>query len=230
MDMENIKVLVIEDEKDINDLLALQLSREGYEVDQAYDGSTGLNKALHNKYDILILDWMLPGLSGIDILKQVRQKKKSDELAIIMTTAKGQSEDVILGLDVGADDYLAKPFDTSVLKARIKAVLRRSPLVSKSDEKVLSVGGLIINQNEHIVTCNGQKVDLTISEFKLLLALVINAGKVLSRKALIAEIQGDGVTVIDRSIDTHMVGLRKKITPCSDLIKTVRGVGYKIEA
>lgn len=228
--MENTKILVIEDEKDINDLLALQLSREGYEVDQAYDGPTGLNKAINNQYDVLVLDWMLPGMNGIDILKQIREIKKSDELAIIMTTAKGQSDDIILGLEVGADDYLAKPFDIGVLKARIKAVLRRSPMISASDEKVLTVSGLVINQNEHIVTCDGQKIDLTISEFKLLLSLVINAGKVLSRKALIAEIQGDGVTVIDRSIDTHMVGLRKKIGSCSDLIKTVRGVGYKIEA
>lgn len=227
--MEKTQILVIEDEKDINDLLTLQLNREGYEVDQAYDGAAGLNKAIYNHYHVLILDWMLPGISGIDILKKIRQVKKSSELAIIMTTAKGHSDDIIMGLDIGADDYLAKPFDIDVLKARIKAVLRRLPMVSTSEEEVLAVGGLVINQNEHIVTCEGQKVDLTISEFKLLLSLVINAGKVLSRKALISEIQGDGVTVIDRSIDTHMVGLRKKIGPCSDLIKTIRGVGYKIE-
>lgn len=228
--MSNVRILVIEDEKDINDLLTLQLGREGYSVDQAYDGQIGLSKLQENNYDILILDWMLPGLNGIDILKQIRQTKKSDQLAVIMTTAKGQSDDVIQGLEVGADDYLSKPFDVGVLKARVKAVLRRSPMVSKSDKKVLAVGGLSINQDEHSVTCDGTKIDLTISEFKLLSSLIINAGKVLSRKALIAEIQGDGVTVIDRSIDTHMVGLRKKISPCSDLIKTVRGVGYKIEA
>jgi len=228
--MGNIKILVIEDEKDINDLLALQLGREGYDVDQAYDGQVGLSKATQNDYEVLILDWMLPAMSGIDILKKIRETKKSDKLAVIMTTAKGQADDVVSGLEHGADDYLAKPFDMNVLKARIKSVLRRSPMVSKSDEKILKVGGLSINQNEHVVTCEGQKIDLTISEFKLLSSLVINTGKVLSRKALIAEIQGDGVTVIDRSIDTHMVGLRKKIGPCSDLIKTVRGVGYKIEA
>jgi two-component system phosphate regulon response regulator PhoB len=228
--MEKTRVLVIEDEKDINDLLSLQLSREGYEVDQAYEGTSGLNKAIHNSYHVLILDWMLPGVSGIDVLKQIREVKKSSELAIIMTTAKSHSDDSIRGLDLGADDYLTKPFDVAVLKARIKAVLRRLPMVSTSEKKILSVGGLVIDQSEHIVTCDEQKIDLTISEFKLLLSLVINEGKVLSRKALISEIQGDGVTVIDRSIDTHMVGLRKKIGSCSDLIKTVRGVGYKIEA
>lgn len=224
------KILVIEDEKDINDLLALQLTREGYVVQQAYDGQDGLEKSLQNKYDVVILDWMLPGISGIEILKQIRQTKKSNELAVIMTTAKGQADDVVSGLDCGADDYLAKPFDVNVLKARIKAVLRRSPMVSKSDEKILKVGSMVINQAEHTVTCEGHKIDLTISEFKLLSSLVINQGVVMSRKELIAEIQGDGVTVIDRSIDTHMVGLRKKIAPCSDYIKTIRGVGYKIEA
>lgn len=228
--MGNIKILVIEDEKDINDLLALQLSREGYAVDQAYNGQEGLSKALENKYDVLVLDWMLPGINGIDILKQIRQTKKSDQLAVIMTTAKGQADDVIMGLEHGADDYLSKPFDLGVLKARIRAVLRRSPMVSQSDEKILKIGKMTINQSEHTVTCDGQRMDLTISEFKLLSSLVINQGNVMSRKELIAEIQGDGVTVIDRSIDTHMVGLRKKIAPCSDYIKTIRGVGYKIEA
>lgn len=228
--MGNTKILVIEDEKDINDLLALQLGREGYQVDQAYDGQSGLLKVSQNQYDVVILDWMLPGMSGIDILRQIRQTKKSNELAVIMTTAKGQSDDVILGLEQGADDYLPKPFDVGVLKARIKAVLRRSPMVSKSDEKILKVGDLVINQTEHTVMSAGKKIDLTISEFKLLSSLVINYGKVMSRKSLIAEIQGEGVVVIDRSIDTHMVGLRKKIAPCSDYIKTVRGVGYKIEA
>ena len=228
--MGNTKILVIEDEKDINDLLALQLGREGYQVDQAYDGQSGLSKVSQNQYDVVILDWMLPGMSGIDILRQIRQTKKSNELAVIMTTAKGQSDDVILGLEQGADDYLPKPFDVGVLKARIKAVLRRSPMVSKSDEKILKVGDLVINQTEHTVMSAGKKIDLTISEFKLLSSLVINYGKVMSRKSLIAEIQGEGVVVIDRSIDTHMVGLRKKIAPCSDYIKTVRGVGYKIEA
>lgn len=228
--MGNTKILVIEDEKDINDLLALQLGREGYGVDQAYDGQAGLSKLSENHYDVVVLDWMLPGMSGIDILRHIRQTKKSDELAVIMTTAKGQSEDVIAGLDFGADDYLSKPFDMGVLKARIKAVLRRSPMVSKSDEAIIKVGDLVINQSEHLVTSGGNKIDLTISEFKLLLSLMINQGKVMSRKSLIAEIQGEGVVVIDRSIDTHMVGLRKKIAPCSDYIKTVRGVGYKLEA
>jgi two-component system alkaline phosphatase synthesis response regulator PhoP len=227
--MEYIKILVIEDEKDINDLLTLQLNREGYQVDQAYDGQSGLAKIHTNTYQVLLLDWMLPGLSGLDILKEVRKNKSSQELAVIMTTAKGQSDDVIAGLELGADDYLTKPFDIEVLKARIKAVLRRSPMISKSEDQILNVGDLSLNQISHVVTCNGHKLDLTISEFKLLAALMINKDKAMSRKELIAEIQGEGVVVIDRSIDTLMVGLRKKIAPCSDYIKTVRGVGYKLE-
>ncbi len=226
---ENIRVLIIEDEKDINDLLALKLGRDGYVIDQAYDGYEGLQKALLNKYHVVVLDWMMPSMNGIDVLRKIREKKKSDELAILMATAKGQNEDIILGLECGADDYLSKPFDVSVLKARIKAVLRRSPAVSKPKQSIMTVGDLTINQDEHVVTCRGEKIDLTISEFKLLSSMIINYGKVLSRKELITEIQGEGVNVIDRSIDTHMVGLRKKLGHCSDLIKTVRGVGYKLQ-
>ncbi len=224
----SVKILIIEDEKDINDLLALQLGREDYRVDQALDGQDGLSKALQNSYHVIILDWMLPSLSGLEVLRQIRQQKKSSEVAIIMATAKTQNDDIIIGLECGADDYLTKPFDISVLKARIKAVLRRSPAISKPKESIMNIGDLNINQENHIVSCRGQKIELTISEFKLLSSMAINYGKVLSRKELILEIQGEGVTVIDRSIDTHMVGLRKKLGACSELVKTVRGVGYKL--
>lgn len=227
--MANTRLLVVEDEKDINNLIALHFQREGFIVDQVYDGVSGLNLALKNDYAVMILDWMLPGKSGIDILKELRQSKKSTTLAIIMTTAKGQPDDIILGLESGADDYISKPYDLDVLKARVNALLRRSPMVSTSDKPSIQVGGLKINTKEHAVSCHEVEIDLTISEFKLLAALSMNVGEVLSRKALIAEIQGEGVSVVDRSIDTHMVGLRKKIGPCADLIKTVRGVGYKIE-
>lgn len=226
---QNVHILIIEDEKDINDLLALQLGREGYIIDQAYDGYEGAQKAILNRYHVVVLDWMMPSMSGIDVLRKIREKKKSDELALIMATAKSQNEDIILGLECGADDYITKPFDISVLKARIKAVLRRSPAISKPKQSIMNVGDLTINQDEHIVSCKGQKIDLTISEFKLLSSMIINYGKVMSRKELIHEIQGEGVTVIDRSIDTHMVGLRKKLGMCSDLIKTIRGVGYKLQ-
>ena len=203
--MSGKTILVIEDEKDINDLIALQLSREGYTIDQAYDGQSGLSKLANRTYDIVILDWMLPGTSGIEILKKIRHGEAGHETAVIMTTAKGMPEDVVYGLEHGADDYLAKPFDLNVLKARIRAVLRRSPMVSSSSEHVLTVGDLVVNLREHKATSAGQKMDLTVSEFKLLSALMINVGKVMSRKELISEIQGEGVVVIDRSIDTHML-------------------------
>src|SRR5690606_10733573 len=227
--MENVRVLVVEDERDINNLIALHFEREGFIVDQVYDGVTALEVALKNSYAVMVLDWMLPGKTGIDILKELRSHKKSDSIAVIMTTAKGQPNDVILGLESGADDYISKPYDMDVLKARVKALLRRNPMVSTSDKSVVKVGELKLNIKEHVVTCRGSEIDLTISEFKLLAALMMNLGSVLSRKSLIAEIQGEGVSVVDRSIDTHMVGLRKKIGSCSDYIKTVRGVGYKIE-
>lgn len=224
-----VKILVIEDERDINDLISLQLNREGYDVTQSYDGQDGLMKALNSEFHVVVLDWMLPSINGLEILKKIREQKKSDKMAIIMATAKGHSDDIILGLEHGADDYLSKPYDLNVLKARVKAILRRGPAISQSTQKVLIAGDLELNLVEHTVTCKGAKIDLTISEYKLLSSLMINQGKVLSRKDLILEIQGEGVTVIDRSIDTHMVGLRKKLGLCSDLVKTVRGVGYKIE-
>jgi two-component system phosphate regulon response regulator PhoB len=226
----HLKILIVEDEKDINDLLHMQLLRDGHTADQAFDGTQALSFILRNHYDLIVLDWMLPGISGIDVLKKVRELKKPNETAVIMTTAKGHADDIVMGLEMGADDYLPKPFDVNVLKARIKAVLRRGMMNEKSDDRVLTIGELMMNQREHSVSCQGQKIDLTISEFKLLSSMMLNYGRVLTRKELIQQIQGEGINVIDRSIDTHMVGLRKKLGACSDLVKTVRGVGYKIEA
>jgi two-component system phosphate regulon response regulator PhoB len=225
----HLKILIVEDEKDINDLLHMQLVRDGHSADQAFDGTQALSLILKNHYDLVVLDWMLPGVSGIDILKKMREMKKPNETAVIMTTAKGHADDIVIGLEMGADDYLAKPFDMNVLKARIKAILRRGMINEKSEDRVLTIGDLVMNQREHVVSCQGQKVDLTISEFKLLSSMMINYGRVMTRKELIQQIQGEGINVIDRSIDTHMVGLRKKLGPCSDLVKTVRGVGYKIQ-
>ncbi len=224
-----VEVLVVEDERDINDLVSLHFERAGYRVDQAFDGVEGLTLALNKTYSVIVLDWMLPGKSGLDLLKELRIHKNSNSVAVIMATAKGQADDIILALESGADDYIAKPYDIDVLKARVKALLRRGPMVSESQKSVIKVQGLELNSKEHKVHCDGKEVDLTISEFKLLAALMMNLGEVLSRKELIAEIQGEGVSVVDRSIDTHMVGLRKKIGPCADLIQTVRGVGYKID-
>jgi two-component system phosphate regulon response regulator PhoB len=224
-----LKILVVEDEKDINDLLSMQLTREGHLVDKAFDGIEAISFISKNHYDVVVLDWMLPGANGIDVLKKIREEKNSQKTAVIMATARGHSDDVVMGLEAGADDYLAKPFDMNVLKARIKAVLRRMTMVDNADTRLLTVGGLAVNQREHTVSCQGQKIELTISEFKLLASMMHNYGRVMTRKELIHLIQGEGISVIDRSIDTHMVGLRKKLGPCADLVKTVRGVGYKIQ-
>lgn len=227
--MTKRKVLVVEDEKAINDLISINLRKENCEVDQVYDGDEAIQKIINGSYDLVVLDWMLPQSSGIEILGRIKSAKAEKGFGILMVTAKVQNEDIILGLDSGADDYITKPFDLSVLKARVNAIMRRFTKKSGVAPAVLALGGLSLNSDTHEVSCNNDKIELTVSEFKLLRAMLLNPGKVMTRKQLVSEVQGEGVVVVDRSIDTHMVGLRKKLGNCSELIETVRGVGYRAQ-
>jgi len=232
LEMSKAKILIVEDELDIRELIALHLGREGYPVDQCESGADGLKKIQENHYQLIVLDWMLPDMSGLDILKRVKSNEGTKALPVIMVTARGEATDIVEGLESGADDYLAKPFDTDVLLARVSALLRRVSLgvgdTQKKPSEVLKLGNLEINTALHEARCSGELLDLTPSEFKLALTLVSNRGRVLTRKALIEEIQGKGISVVDRAIDTHVFGLRKKLGPCSELIETVRGVGYRV--
>lgn len=227
--MSNPKVLVVEDEKAINDLIAINLKREGYDVEQVFDGKEAIEKIRSQTYNLLILDWMLPNANGIEILGRIKSLKDNKGFGVLMVTAKTQAEDIILGLDSGADDYVTKPFDLSILRARAKAIMRRYIKSTNIETNELFLGGISLDTKTYDVKCDGQKIELTISEFKLLKAMLSNVGKVMTRKQLVAEVQGDGVVVVDRSIDTHMVGLRKKLGTCADLIETVRGVGYRAQ-
>lgn len=224
--MKRNKILVVEDEKAINDLIAMSLKKEGYEVDQVFDGHEATQKIDTQTYCLIVLDWMLPHMNGVEVLRQIQEKKRKNGLGVLMVTAKTQNEDIILGLDAGADDYISKPFDLNVLNARVKSILRRTEL--DKNEKILSVGNLQVNVETFEVHCGSNKIELTVSEFKLLHTLLLNEGKVMTRKQLVAEIQGSGIVVVDRSIDTHVVGLRKKLGACSNLLQTVRGVGYRV--
>lgn len=225
--MKKNKILVVEDEKAINDLIAMSLKKDGFEIEQVFDGHEAVKKINENQYLLVVLDWMLPHVSGLEILEKVKDIKTKNGFGVLMVTAKSQPEDIVMGLDSGADDYISKPFDLNVLRARVKAVLRRNGSDIKP-QAPLSIGGLTLNTETHEVRCGSDKVDLTISEFKLLHSLLLNPEKVMTRKQLVAEIQGEGVVVVDRSIDTHMVGLRKKLGECSNLVQTVRGVGYRL--
>lgn len=226
----SVKILVVEDERDILELVLLHLKREGYAVDSAENGEEGLRLLSSGQYSLIVLDWMLPGISGIDLCKRMRAQSKN-QIPVLMLTARADTADVVLGLEAGADDYVTKPFDVPVLLARVRALLRRAALVNSgtaSELGKLKVGGLSVDAEAHKVTCDGEELQLTISEFKLLAALVQNQGRVLSRERLIDLVQGQDVVVVDRTIDTHIFGLRKKLGSCADVIETVRGVGYRV--
>ncbi len=226
---ENNRVLVVEDEKDIADLMVLHLKREGLEVDCVDNGEEALKMIPQKSYDLLVVDWMLPGLSGLELCKKLRNDGAlSSQVPILMVTARAQSTDIVVGLEMGADDYLTKPFDVSVLLARVRALLRRAQIAKENENAVLQVGELRMDMDKHQVICAGEETILTPSEFKLLHALMRNRGRVLTRERLIDLVQGEGVTVIDRAIDTHVFGLRKKLGECSNLVETIRGVGYRI--
>jgi two-component system phosphate regulon response regulator PhoB len=226
------RVLVVEDEKDVRDLIVLQLQRDGYLVETASSGEEGARIIQQNKYDLILLDWMLPGVSGLELARIIRNKSQQTKVPVLMVTARADSGDIIAGLEAGADDYVTKPFDTSVLMARVRSLLRRSRLQTEELAKPrnkLTVGGLELDLEAHEVHCDGVMVHLTPSEFKLLQTLISSAGKVLTREALIQEVQGEGVSVVDRAIDTHVFGLRKKLGNCADLIETIRGIGYRVK-
>jgi two-component system phosphate regulon response regulator PhoB len=203
------------------------LKREGSEVIAVEDGEAAL-KLLSGTFQLVVLDWMLPGISGLEICKRIRASGVT--VPVLMVTARADSTDVILGLEGGADDYITKPFEIPVLVARVRALARRAAILSSGKESVLSAGGLSIDTESHIVSCAGQELQITPSEFKLLSALLQNRGRVLSRERLIDLVQGEGVSVVDRTVDTHVFGLRKKLGPCSDVIETIRGVGYRVRA
>ncbi len=223
--MSKARILVAEDDNDIRDLIVLHLSREGHSIEATGNGVEALKKLQDGQFQLAILDWMLPDLSGLEITREIRKSKDHNELGVVMVTAKGNNSDVVMGLEAGADDYLVKPFELSVLMARARAVLRRT---EKTQEQKLTIAGLEIDEQSHEARCNGDLISLTPYEFKLILTLAQNKGRVLTREQLISEVQGEGVAVVERAIDTHVFGLRKKLGACSDVIETVRGVGYRI--
>jgi two-component system phosphate regulon response regulator PhoB len=218
------KVLLVEDERDVKNLMILHLERQGYQVKAVENGEEALGLLTHELYDLIVLDWMLPGLSGLELCKKIDHK-----MPVLMVTARADTSDIVLGLEMGADDYITKPFEIPVFLARVRALIRRSSAPKNQPEPTkIQVGALSVNTETHAVSCSGQEIQLTLSEFKLLVALMKNEGRVLSRDKLIELVQGQGVIVVDRAIDTHVFGLRKKLGPCADIVETIRGVGYRV--
>jgi two-component system phosphate regulon response regulator PhoB len=222
------RVLVVEDELEIQKLISLHLKRQGYHVDEVANGESACNHLQKNPTDLVVLDWMLPGLSGLEVTRWMRNQSALSSVPILFVTAKADPEFVATGLDAGADDYIGKPFDTIVLMARVNALLRRKKWLDQPKAE-LRVGELKLNSDTHEVALRNEKLDLTRSEFRLLESLLQNQGRVLSRESLVEQIQGEGVNVVGRTVDTHVFGLRKKLGDHADVIETIRGVGYRVK-
>jgi two-component system phosphate regulon response regulator PhoB len=227
-----LRALIVEDERDVRELMSLHLKREGVDVVAVENGEEALRQLGVEKFALVILDWMLPGVSGLEICKRLRSSGSAERVSILMVTARADSADVIAGLDAGADDYITKPFELPVFLARVRALKRRyeAGAGGAKPARKLQNGNLTIDLEAYEVFCGGQQLQLTPSEFKLLSALMQNEGRALSRERLIDLVQGENVTVVDRAIDTHVFGLRKKLGACSDVIETIRGVGYRVRA
>lgn len=224
------KILVVDDEPSIVELLKYNLENSGYEVKQAYDGEEALNIVSKERFDLIILDLMLPKIDGIEVCK--RLKEEYFHIPIIMLTAKSSEADKVLGLNIGADDYITKPFSIKELIARVNALLRRIGEIEKqNDRKIINIGNLKIDLERHEVEKNGELLDLTLKEFELLRILVENKGKVLSRNVLLDRVWGYDFYGETRTVDVHIRNLRKKIEDDDkkpQYIETVRGVGYRI--
>ena len=221
-------ILVVEDDSDIRELISFNLKNEGYQVFEANDGEVGIDKARNNNPDLILLDLMLPGIQGLDVCRIIKSDQETKEIPIIMVTALGQEEDIVKGLETGADDYITKPFSIKVLIARVNAVLKRSIEVGEYKTKDILINGINIKTKSREVWVNKNLInDLTFSEFQILYLLAGHPGWVFTRYQIIDKIRGDNYPVTDRSVDFQIVGLRKKLGDAGKLIKTVRGVGYR---
>ena len=220
-------MLVIDDEKDLIELVRYNLEKEGFDVIAANDGRTGLDIALRHKPDLVVLDLMMPGMDGLEVCRRLRADARTSRLPVIMLTAKASETDKIVGLEMGADDYVPKPFSPRELVARVKALLRRTS-TQQEPQQVIRRGDLVIDVERHEVTHEGEVVSLTATEFRILQFLATQPGRVLTRDQIIDTALGRDSSVFDRTIDVHLTAIRRKLGRGSDMIETVRGFGYKL--
>ena len=219
-------ILVIDDEKDLIELVKYGLEKEGFLVRGVLDGESGLSTAARDVPDLVIVDLMLPGMDGLEVCRRLRSDSRTAGIPIIMLTAKSAESDRVVGLELGADDYVTKPFSPRELAARVKAVLRRSS-PQPAGPTLIRRGGLTIDLTRREVSCDGNAIPLTASEFRLLHFLANHPGQVFSRSELIDGALGREISVVDRTIDVHVTGLRRKLGDCGEWIETVRGFGYR---
>ena len=220
-------ILIVDDEKDILELIKFNISNNGYNCFCAENGEAAIKLAKNKIPDLIILDLMLPGIDGLDVCRILKNNKETKNIPILMLTAKTSDENIIEGLEAGADDYVTKPFSIKVLLARVENLLRRNYNLKRENSNVLSYENLKIHIGERTVSVNKKNIDLTYMEFQILYELASHPNWVYTRSQLIDKIRGDDYPVTDRSIDFQIVGLRKKLGEASKYIKTVRGVGYR---
>jgi DNA-binding response OmpR family regulator len=226
-------VLVVDDERDIAEMICYNLERNGFSAVAAHDGNQALELATKDRPDLIILDIMMPGMDGTEVTRRLKADPRTASIPLVMLTAKGEETDIVVGLTLGADDYVTKPFSVKVLLARLNTVLRRAEAAAGNpaadESNTLRAGPLTIDTSKHEVAVNGEPVKLTLTEFKLLLALVQARGRVLTRDQLMDKAMGTDVFVTDRAIDVHVTAIRKKLGAANWLIHTVRGVGYRLQ-
>ena len=227
--METIKVLLVEDEEDIREMVHFNLFKERYQVLLASDGQTAVDVATKELPELIVLDVMLPKMDGFEVCERLKNDPQTKKIPIIMLTAKGEEEDVIKGLEVGADDYITKPFSPKVLLARIKAVLRRSKNIVKGPKNVFTLNDIKIDLSKRQTFIRNTELKLTYTEFQILHLLAQKSGWVFTRGQIVDSIRGENHAITDRSVDVQIVNLRKKMGDQGHLIETVRGVGYRFK-
>jgi two-component system phosphate regulon response regulator PhoB len=226
--MSKASILVVDDEDDIRELVQLNLDREGYRVLTCETGEQALAVARSKTPDLIVLDLMLPGIDGLEVCKRLKADSGLGQIPVIMLTAKGEESDIVAGLELGADDYITKPFSGKVLVARVRRLLRKAG--EASDEKgLVKVHDLVIDPGRHEVTLGGKPIILTLTEFNILHTLARRPGQVFTRYQIVDSIHGDDYLVTDRAVDVQIVALRRKLGACGKLIETVRGVGYRFK-
>jgi len=227
--LDTCTVLVVDDEIDILELVEYNLSKAGLEVETVETGEEAIQLARSIFPDAIVLDLMLPGVDGLEVCRRLKADDRTREIPILMLSAKGEESDVVTGLNLGADDYVVKPFSPRVLVARVQAVLRRRDQDDPSDDEVIRIGELLVHPGRHEITVQGDQVALTYTEFGILRLLAKRRGWVFTRSQIVEAVQGQNVAVTDRSVDVHIVSLRRKLRDYGKLIETVRGVGYRLK-
>ncbi len=226
--MSHETILLVDDEEDILELLRYNLTREGYKTISVTTGEEVLKKIDSIKFDLMVLDLMLPGIDGLEITRIIKNNQATSNIPIIMLTAKGEEADIVTGLELGADDYITKPFSPRILLARVKAMLRRKGIAPTEAEEIIDIHKMVIHPGRREVSVDGKLIALTYTEFQVLYHLAKKPGWVATRSQIVDAVRGTDYYVTDRSVDVQIVGLRKKLGSYGKLIQTVRGVGYRL--